>query len=152
MNIEIYDSKRRKKLIEQLNEQFGITEIPKMIFLTGKERVRGFTGDLDINELYLLDRITNLEFLGIYLFRPDENRSVRLGFDASIIFGKQISKNIIELNEEQFNLWIRGNNLDLKIHKGMYVVCFGNDFLGCGVSDGERLINFVPKERRIRKS
>ncbi len=152
MNIEIYDSKRRKKIIEQINEQFGITEIPKMIFLTGKERLRGFTGDLDINELYLLDRITNLEFLGIYLFRPDENRSVRLGFDASIIFGKQISKNIIDLNEEQFNLWIRGNNLSLVVQKGMYVVRFGSDFLGCGVSDGEKLINFVPKERRIRKS
>ena len=40
MNINIYDSKRRKRLIEQLNERFGITEIPNFIFVTGKERVR----------------------------------------------------------------------------------------------------------------
>lgn len=151
MNIEIYDSKKRKKLIAQLTEQFGITEIPKTIFLTGKERVRGFTGDLDINELYLLDRITNLEFLGLYLFKPDEERSVRLGFDAEIIFRKQIVKNIIELNEEQFYKWIRGNNVEIDVQKGMYAIRFNGDFLGCGISDGQKLINFVPKDRRIRK-
>jgi NOL1/NOP2/fmu family ribosome biogenesis protein len=152
MNIEIYDSKKRKKFIEQLSERFGITEIPKMIFLTGRERLRGFTGDLDINEIYLLDRITNLEFLGMYLFKPDEERSVRLGFDASIIFSEQISKNVILLDELQFKEWIRGNNLNIKLAKGMYVVRYGDDFLGCGVSDSEKLINFVPKERRLRKS
>jgi NOL1/NOP2/fmu family ribosome biogenesis protein len=123
-----------------------------MIFLTGRERLRGFTGDLDVNELYLLDRITNLEFLGMYLFKPDENRSVRLGFDASVIFSNQTSKNVLEINELQFKEWMKGNNLDIKITKGMYVVKFRDDFLGCGVSNGDKLINFVPKERRLRKS
>ncbi|MSS74480.1 hypothetical protein EXS72_02460 [Candidatus Pacearchaeota archaeon] len=152
MKFEFYDSKKRKKLIEQLNERFGVTEIPKLLFETGKERVRGFTGDLTIDELYDLSKITNIEFLGAYLFKPDEERSVRLGFDACVLFNKQLSKNIIDISAEQLKIWMKGENLPFVIQKGMYLVRHENDFFGCAISDGEKLINFVPKERRLRRN
>ena len=152
MNLDIYDSKRRKRLLEQLNERFGITEIPKLLFETGKERIRAFNGDLTIDELYGLSRITNIEFLGSYLFRADEERSVRLSFDACLLFANQITKNIIDISDEQLKIWMRGENLPFVIQKGMYIVRHGKDFFGCTTSDGEKLINYVPKERRLRKS
>ena len=68
MNVEFYDSKRKKKLLAQLNSQFGVTEIPRVLFETGKEKVRGFSGDLTIDELYSLDRLANVEFMGLFLF------------------------------------------------------------------------------------
>lgn len=151
MQLDIYDSKKRKKLLEQLNERFGITQIPGFLFETGKEKIRGFNGDLTIDEIYGLSRITNVEFLGLYLFRADEDRSVRLSFDACILFADQISKNIIDIDQHQLTLWMRGENLPMEIQKGMYIVRHGTDFFGCTVSDGEKLINFVPKERRIRR-
>ena len=152
MNLKIYSSKTRKKLIEQLRERYGITEIPKFLFETGKERVRGFAGDLTFDELYELDGITNIEFLGLYLFRADDERSVRLSFDACLLFKEQITNNIIDIDDEQLKLWMRGENLPVAISGGMYIIRHSGDFFGCAVSDGEKLINFVPKERRIRKS
>jgi len=152
MKVDFYDSKRRKKLIEQLNERFGITEIPTILFETGKEKIRGFTGDLTIDELYDLADIAHVEFLGLYLFKPEGERSIRVGFDGALLLKKQISKSIIDINDEQLAVWMCGDNLPFVLDKGMYIVRHGYDFFGCAISDGEKLINFVPKERRIRRS
>lgn len=151
MRVEFFDSKRRKKLIEELNNMFGITELPKTLFETGKERIRGFSGDLTIDELYSLDKIANIEFMGLYLFRKDM-QFMRLGFDGAILLKEQINKNVIEINMEQLEKWMTGHNLDIVVDKGIYVVKCGGDVFGCGVSDGKHLINFVPRERRIRRS
>ncbi|MEK6915059.1 MAG: hypothetical protein AABW89_00775 [Nanoarchaeota archaeon] len=151
MKVEFFDSKRRKKLLAELNETFGITELPKILFETGREKIRGFTGDLTIDELYTLDRLTNIEFMGIYLFRKDM-QFMRLGFDGTILLKEQINKNVIEINIEQLEKWMVGHNLDIAVEKGIYVVKNGDDVFGCAVSDGKHLINFVPKERRIRRS
>lgn len=151
MRFDFYDSKKRKKLLAELNEKFGVNEIPSVLFETGKEKIRGFSGDLNIDEIYLLDRIANVEFLGLYLFRNDLS-FIRLGFDGALLFKEQISNNIIEITDEQLENWMKGHNLDLVVAKGIYIVKNGEDFFGCGVSDGKHLINFVPKERRIRRS
>ena len=151
MNVEFYDSKKRKKLLSQLNEQFGITEIPRVLFETGKEKVRAFSGDLTIDELYSLDRLANVEFMGLYLFKP-EFEFLRLSFDGALLLKKQFAKNIVELNDEQVELWMNGKNLELNIDRGIYAVKCDEDVFGCGISDGKMLINFVPKERRIRRN
>lgn len=151
MNLDIYDSRRRKRLLEQLHDRFGIKDVPKFLFETGKEKIRGFSGDLTIDELYGLARITNIEFLGLYLFRADDERSVRMSFDACLLFAEQISKNILELNDEQLKTWMKGDNLPFDVAKGMYIVRHKGDFFGCAIYDGEKLMNFVPKERRLRK-
>ena len=77
---------------------------------------------------------------------------LRLGFDGAGILKEQIKKNIIEIDDEQLEKWMNGWNLDVEMEKGLYVVRRGDDFLGCGISDGKKIINFVPKERRIRRS
>lgn len=151
MKVEFYDTKRRKKLTEQFNSNFGITELPRVIFETGKEKIRGFSGDLTIDEIYALDRLTNVEFIGLYLFKLELGH-MRLGFDGALLFKNQINKNIIEINSEQLDKWMTGHNLDLILEKGVYVVKHQGDVLGCGISDGKHIINFVPKERRIRRS
>ena len=141
----------RKKLIEKLNSQFGITTLPPVLFETGKERIRGFSGDLTIDELYNLADISNVEFIGLYLFKQDME-FMRLGFDGALLLKDQIVKNVVNLKDEQVDKWMNGHNLDIVLEKGMYVVKHGEDVFGCGFSDGKGLINFVPKERRIRRS
>ena len=49
MKVEFYNAKKKKELLERLNEQFGVTSVPKILFETGKERIRGFSGDLTID-------------------------------------------------------------------------------------------------------
>ncbi len=151
MRVEFYDTKRRKKLLTQLNEQFGVSEIPRVLFETGKEKVRGFSGDLTIDELYSLDKIANVEFMGLYLFKQ-ELGYLRIGFDGALLLKGQFSKNVAELTESQVLEWMNGKNLQMSLARGIYVVKCGEDVFGCGISDGHNLINFVPKERRIRRS
>jgi NOL1/NOP2/fmu family ribosome biogenesis protein len=151
MKVEFLDSKKRKKLLEELRERFGINELPKVLFETGREKVRGFSGDLTIDELYSLDRLANIEFMGMYLFKEDLG-VLRLGFDCALLLKEQVSKNVIELTKEQLERWMTGHNLDIVKERGLYIVKHGQDVFGCGLSDGKHLINFVPKERRIRRS
>jgi NOL1/NOP2/fmu family ribosome biogenesis protein len=151
MKVEFYDSKRRKKLISELNDNFGITDLPKILFETGKEKVRGFTGDLNIDELYALDRIANIEFMGMYLLKEDLG-VLRLGFDCALLLKGQLKKNVIEISKDQLEKWMTGHNLDIVVERGLYAVKHQGDIFGCGLSDGKHLINFVPKERRIRRS
>ena len=150
MRVEFYNSKKRKELLDELNEVFGIKQLPKVLFETGKEKVRGFTGDLTIDELYALDRLANVEFMGLYLFKKDM-QFLRLGFDGAILLKDQIVKNVIEIDTDQLSKWMAGHNLDIIVPKGIYVVRCDGDVFGCGVSDGKHLINFVPKERRNRR-
>ena len=110
MKAEFYNSKRRKELLEKLNSMFGIKEIPMTLFETGREKVRGFSGDLTIDELYTLDRITNIEFMGLYLFK-EEMGYLRFGFDGTILFKDQIVKNVVSINDEQLEKWMIGHNL-----------------------------------------
>ena len=151
MKVEFYNTKMRKKIIEELNTQFGITSIPAILFETGKEKVRGFSGDLTIDELYDLTEISNVEFIGLYLFKQDM-QFLRLGFDCALLLKDQLVKNVVTLSDSQVDKWMNGHNLDIVLAKGMYVVRHNEDVYGCGFSDGKGLINFVPKERRIRRN
>ncbi len=149
MNAKFLSSKEKKQYIEKLNSQFGISELPWLLIETGKDKVRAFSGDLTRGDINKIARIANVELIGMYLFK-EELGGIRFGFDGSMMLKDKISKNILGADEEQVKEWLLGKDLNIKLAKGVYVVTHAGDTLGCGMSDGEKLINFVPKERRIR--
>ncbi len=153
MNIEFINSKEKKRILEKLNDEFGINELPYLLIETGKEKIRGFSGTMTRDEIKLLGELARIEIIGAYLFK-EENGALRLSLDGIHILGKQIGKSIIEISEKELDKWIRGENLEIEHNEeqGMYIVKNNNDFLGCGKWNGKVLINFVPKERRIRKN
>jgi NOL1/NOP2/fmu family ribosome biogenesis protein len=145
-------SGEKKRLLKELQEQFGIEKLDSWILVeTGKKKIRGFSGNMTREEIKELTEISNLELLGTYLVRKETN-VLRLGFDATQILKDKIKKNIFELDDSQLDSWMNGNNLNEKVEKGIYVLRHADDFVGCGISNGEKIINFVPKERRIRRS
>lgn len=148
MKIEFINKSEKKKIIEQLNEQFGITELPYLLVKSGKEKIRGYTGSLSKDEIKKLDQNIRIEGVGIYLIK-EEVDGLRLSFDAADLLKGQIRKNIIEISKEDAEKWMKGNNLEIdeNLH-GIFAVKSGRDFLGCGKASGGRLNNFVPKERR----
>ncbi|MCH7568400.1 MAG: hypothetical protein IIA87_03180 [Nanoarchaeota archaeon] len=148
MNIKFLRASNKKKIVRELEEQFGVTELPYILIETGKEKIRGFSGNMTKDEILELSKIANVEIIGLYLLKKE--RDLRLSLDATQVLASQISKNIIEINNEQFNFWIRGKNLDIRTKEGVYVVKYKSDFVGCGVSNGKKIFNYVPKERRIR--
>jgi len=147
--MKILKSTPKKKLLKQLNEQFGITELPFLLLQFGKEKIRLYSGNLSVEELNILDANLRIENLGLY-FAKEQIDGIRLTLDGIQILKQQITKNILDINNKQAEQWLKGNDLILNTEKGYKVLRNNNEFLGCGKSTGERITNFVPKERRIK--
>ncbi len=142
-------SSDKKKILQQLNEQFGIAEIPGLVIQFGKEKLRLYTGILSKEELYHLDNVARVETIGLY-FAKWEQDEIRLTLDGVQFFRDQISKNILEIDDKLADEWLKGNDLNISTSKGWFILKNNNELLGCGKSTGEKISNFVPKERRIK--
>ena len=144
-------SSEKKRIIEKLNEQFGIEKIPYLLIESGREKIRAFSGHLSKEEILELTTITLIENIGIYFLNKEDN--FRLTLDAVHILKDQIKKNIIEIDEVQLHDWLRGKDLILTapINQGPVIIKFKDDFVGYGKSNGIKIYNFIPKDRRLKK-
>lgn len=149
MNIHFIKSSEKKEMITELKENFGIEDLPYLLIESGKEKIRGFTGSLSKEEIIQFGEIAYVEGVGIYLLKKEE--ALRMGFDATQLLSAQITKNIIDISEEQAMQWLRGHDIEIQSPRGVVVVRYQGDFLGCGKSTGERIVNHVPKERRLKR-
>ena len=142
-------SSRKKKIIQQLEDQFGITSLPYLFLQFGKDKIRVYSGNLSKENLNNLDKNTRIENMGLYFARiqPD---GIRLTIDGIQLVKDQITKNIMEINDNQAKDWFKGNDLDIKAESAFKILKNNNEFIGCGKSTGDRITNFVPKERRIK--
>ena len=148
MNLHFIKSNQKRKIVEQLKEQFGITELPYLLIESGKEKLRAFTGHLSKEEINEFNSALNLESIGLYLIRKEYD--LRLSFDAAHLLKEQISKNILKIDKEQFEQWIRGQDLEIQKPRGTYIIEFEGNFIGSGKSNEEKILNHVPKDRRLR--
>jgi NOL1/NOP2/fmu family ribosome biogenesis protein len=142
-------SSDKRRIIEKLNEQFGIQELPYLIIQFGKEKLRLYSGAFSKEELYNLDRNARVENIGLY-FAKFEDDGIRLTIDGVQLLKNQITKNILEIDDKNAENWMRGNDLDIREKRAWVVLRHGDEFLGCGKSTGEKISNFVPNERRIK--
>ena len=151
MPAEYLSREERDHLNQQLKEEFNITLPQARYFKTGKEKIRIFTGNLPPEMLNQLLRNTVVEIIGLYFAKEEKNDIVRLSLDASHLLGNQATKNILQLTPEQTQKWLKGEDIEIaQEHHGIFVIRQGVDFLGCGKASQGKLINFIPKERRIR--
>jgi len=147
--MQILRSREKKKILEQLNEQFGIEKIPYLLLRFGKEKIRLYSGSLSSQELSILDKNLRVESAGLY-FLKQHPEGLRLSLDSLSLLKEQITKNILDINDEEAEKWLRGFDLEIKTGRGFKILKNNNEFLGCGKSTGDRITNFVPKERRIK--
>ncbi|KAF0190260.1 MAG: hypothetical protein FD167_6158, partial [bacterium] len=92
----------------------------------------------------------NIELIGIYLISKKDT-DPRINFDALSLLKNQITKNIIEINEQEFDNWRRGADLDIKKQKGTLIPKHKDDLVGIGKSNGDKIFNYLPKERTIKR-
>ncbi len=136
-----------KKILAQLEEQYGIKEIPGTLIQAGDQKLRLFSANMPIEQLTTLNDLTNIENMGMYFLR--EEHDIRLSFDTPHLLKKEITKSILDISEDEYKIWIRGNDIPKEGH-GTVLVRYNGDFVGSGKLSQGRLINHIPKERRIR--
>ncbi|MBS3088260.1 hypothetical protein J4402_00615 [Candidatus Pacearchaeota archaeon] len=149
MKLHFLKSKEKRNLIEELEKIYGITELPYLLLETGKQKIRGFSGHLSKEEIVQLTRLTNVEIIGAYLINKKDEEA-RISFDAIQLFKEKITKNIIEINNQQLQLWLRGYDLEIRAPRGIIILKHQEDFVGIGKSNTEKIFNYVPKERKLK--
>ncbi len=154
MNLDILTAGEKKKIVASLNENFGLNDLPYLFIRTGKERIRAFSGSMSMQEIKELGMNARIELAGLYSFK-EEKQGYRISFDSMPLFKNLITKNVVELTDEQARMWMQGKDVENERFKelnGVVVLKNKTDLLGCGLVKKEqgRIINLVPKERRMR--
>ena len=146
--MKILKAAEKKKIMKKLDEQFGIKKFPYLILKFGKEKLRIYSGNLSREELTTLDKGFRVETAGMY-FAIESNEEIRLSFDVVSLLKNEIRKNIIDVNDKQAKEWMKGEDLDIKYNSTFVVLRNNGMLMGCGKSNGEKIINYIPKERRV---
>lgn len=151
-SLKILNSKEKQKIINKLNKQFGIKKVEGIISMRGRERLFLFQGNLTEKQIQELDYSKiNLERLGIYFAKTTSNE-IRLSLEGVYLLKEQITKNIFELNKQQAEQWMKGQELDIQTGKRNFLIIkYKDNFLGCGKASEKKISNFIPKNRRLRE-
>ena len=145
--LEILNTRKIKEIKELIKEQWDCQLKLDYGFLKSRKDkiyiINKGISKLDLSKL-------KIDSLGLYLGQLTD-KGLRLSIEGSQIIGPAAKKNVIELNEKQTEEWFRGYDLDIKLdYIGFVILKHKNDFLGCGKSTKEKILNFVPKARRTK--
>jgi len=148
--------KTEKREILELLEHYGITDLPYLLVFSGKEKIRGYSGILSTDELIAIDKAVGIELIGAYFFHKYDN-NIRLSADAIHLLKDKITKNILEITELQAREWFKGQDILLTKEdqaklkdesKTFKVIKYKGDLIGTGKLTEDRIVNYMPKERR----
>ena len=145
----------KKEIDKKLEKIYGIKLPRGQIIQQSKEKLRIFTGDVSEKELNFLSSIVNVEVIGLYFAFQKEN-DFRISFE-SLFLAQDVKKNVIELNESQFKEWISGQIIEISekqktglgLNEDYVFLKYQENIVGCGKIAENRVLNFVPKERRL---
>ena len=149
MKLEILSSKKVREIHQLLKDRFGFDRRLDYNFSkSGKGRIWVYSKEVDKIRLEDL----NVEAVGLY-FCFKEKKGLRLSIEGAQLIGKYAEKNVVELDEEQVQRWIRGFDLRVKerLENGYVILKSGKDIIGCGKYKDGKLLNIVRKGRRIKK-
>jgi len=127
-------------ILRLLKEQFGVEKVDFNLKIMGKNRIYAYRGCFEDLEEY---------HSGVY-FGKLERDGIRLSIEGCYLLKDQIKKNVIEVDYNEMIKWLSGEDLKRKA-KGYVVLKWRDYFLGCGKGVGDRIINYVPKERRLKR-
>lgn len=147
MNIgRFLTSKEVKPILALLKEQWGFDhELYYALFFTGKERIYAINRAVDALDFSKF----RINSIGMY-FAEFRNNELRLSIEGSQIIGPFATKNVLELTREERNEWIQGHDLDKDCNnQGFVIIKSGKDFFGSGRCKEGKILNFVPKARRL---
>ena len=144
--MKILNTRDVKEIIKLIESQWGAKLKLDLAFLQKKEKIYVITRDLG-NIDYSLLRINNV---GLY-FGQVRNNEIRLSIEGSQIVGPLANKNVLKVSDQEFESWISGEDLEVNSKNHAFVLLkHNNDFVGCGKHIGNKVLNNVPKGRRVQ--
>jgi len=140
----------RAFILKYLRDRFGIQ---KKIFSDYSFIVRGEKIWIAFKDVLEKDlEGLNIEAIGLLFGRYfEKQKRFKPTTNALQIFGRYATKNIVELDEKEKDMYIKGYDLEKKLNleEGYVIVKFKNDVLGCGLYREGKIKNQIPKARKI---
>lgn len=152
---QILSSREKRDISELLEKQWGI-DVPKEMreqawLLNAEDRL--FLCTRDFGRLPY-ERL-RIERAGIYIATMHRGE-LRLSVEGSQMLGPLAKKNIVELDAKEAHLWLQGGDIVKEVStaepRAFVLIRHKTDFLGCGKLSEGKILNFVPKERRLKAS
>ena len=163
---KVLNSKEVRVVVELVMRQWGadLSDIRNSCGFLESSDGDIFVISRDIEKLDLEN--LRIDSLGLYFGQvrnPNRERSIgpsrnsdlgaeiRLSIEGSQIVGKTTTKNIVEIDVEELRQWLAGNDLEKDYERcsGYVIIKHKSDFLGCGKCKDGKILNFVPKARRV---
>ena len=146
-NLKFLNKKEIGRILNKIKEQFGIKKLDFDYGILQNKQGKIFLISKDVNKIDLSK--LRINELGLYVARLD--KGLRLTIEGSQLFGKNATKNVYEVNGEEANSWLQGNEIDCsKEFNGFVIVKYKDNYLGSGKCKNNKILNFIPKERRIK--
>lgn len=145
-DLKYMSHKEMKVIIKQIEEQWGCNLDDfgkKYIMIQSDEDINIITHDLTTIAFQNL----RINTAGMY-FCNLRNGQIRLSIEGSQIIGPLAKHHVLELNDDDIKLWMTGNDME-KEGEGFVIITHKGDFMGTGKLTGGKLLNYVPKIRRL---
>ena len=95
-------------------------------------------------------RISDTGRRGVYFGRI-ESDGIRLTIEGAFLVGPKATKNVVELDEERARRYLAGESVEVDEGvNGWVILRWRSYFLGSAKAKNGKLLNYVPKERRLR--
>ncbi len=150
-NLTIFNSKQLKQIKQLLKSQFdAVFDFSQYATLISPKN-KIYIANKDIFTKIDLEKL-KINSIGMY-FAHIKNNELRLSLDGSQLVGPIAKKNIIEIDDKELKQWIQGIDLDKNISSAdnnFIIIKHNNDYIGCGKIMQNKILNFVPKTRRIK--
>jgi NOL1/NOP2/fmu family ribosome biogenesis protein len=145
--LKILNTRDKKEISKLIKKQFGC----KFDFNDYAVFMNRYNKIYIINKEISLINFNELKINSIGLYFGEINvNQLRLSIEGSQIIGKIATKNVFELDDKQAKQWMKGIDLEIDFDKKGFVIIKNNDdFLGCGKFVKSKLLNYVPKNRRV---
>jgi len=147
-SLKVLPGKEVKFFREYIKQRWGADFKRDFVFLrSSKDRI--YVADKGVG---LVDW-TKLRINTVGLYFGEIHKNIfRLSIEGSQLVGPLASKNIAELSDDLVIPWLRGEDIPFSadgVESGFVLIKNRTDFLGCGNLKEGKILNFVPKARRL---
>jgi len=143
-NYQILNNKQVKEFHKKLKEQFDFSDKLDYLFFQKKEKIYIVSKSL----LKLPIENIRMNSLGLYIAKKEIN-GIRLSIEGSQLIGPKSKKNILNLINP--DPWLKGETIEVNKKLGPIVIIKSKkDYLGSGIYKDGKILNFIPKSRRIK--
>ena len=145
-NLKILSKKEIKSIFGKIKEQWGAElEFDSVFLMSPKNKIFIVNRNISCVKLDEL-RINNI---GLY-FGELRNNELRLSIEGARIVDRNATKNFVDLSKAQVKQWFRGEDIKAEQRaSGFIILKHEGDVLGCGRFINGKILNFVPKARRV---